>query len=79
VENFYSNQVNIGKLDASFGHFLSGNGKLQFKNKEPRDTGFLYSSEVRDIKVIKGHKGENLILVSRNNEGVKLFTYSIED
>jgi len=77
--NFYGNQVNIGKLDASFGHFLSGNGKLQFKNKEPRDTGFYIQGEVRDIKVIKGHKGENLILVSRNNEGVKLFTYSIED
>lgn len=77
--NFYSNQVSIGKLDASFGHFLSGNGKLQFKNKEPRDSGFYIQGEVRDIKVIKGPKGENLILVSRNNEGVKLFTYAIED
>jgi len=77
--NFNANQVAIGKLDASFGHFVSGNGKLQFKNKEPRDSGFYIQGEVRDIKVINGPNRKKLILVSRNNDRVKLFTYSKED
>jgi hypothetical protein len=73
--NFYENQINIGKLDASFGHYLTNNGKLNFEQIDSRDSGFSLKGEVRDIKVLKGPDGEKLILVSRNNAGIQLFIY----
>jgi hypothetical protein len=74
--NFYSNQINIGKSDASYGHFL----KKETPNDsweiiEPRNSGFVINGEVRDIKVLNLSSDEKLILVSRNDNSLKLFRY----
>jgi hypothetical protein len=71
--NFYPNQINIGRLDASYGHFLSGNGDLSFKKIESINSGFSLQGEVRDIKILNGPEGEKIILISRNNENIQIF------
>jgi hypothetical protein len=71
--NFYANQINIGKLDASFGHYMVGNGDLSLSSIDSRNSGFSIKGEIRDIKVLKGPDGEKIILVSRNNNTVQVF------
>ncbi len=73
--NFYNNQINIGKCDASFGHFIKKNDKGGWQIMEPRISGFAINGEVRDIKVLKSTGDKKLLLVSRNNEGLQLFSY----
>lgn len=74
VGNFYGNQVNMGKYDASYGHFLKGEGIGNWKSVNPLESGFAVDGEARDIKILKSGGGKKLILVSRNNAGVRLFS-----
>lgn len=74
--NFFANQVNIGKCDASYGHLLTLNnndGKLTWNNLD--ESGFAIDGEVRDIKILKGIDNQKWIIVSKNNENVELFSY----
>jgi hypothetical protein len=74
--NFYSNQINIGKSDASYGHLLTLNnshGKLTWDVLN--NSGFAIDGEVRDIKILKGINNQKWILVSFNDNGVELFNY----
>ena len=74
--NFYSNQINIGKCDASYGHLLTLNnndGKLTWNTLN--ESGFAIDGEVRDIKILKGIDNQKWIIVSKNNENVELFSY----
>jgi len=73
VGNFYSNQGGIGKLDASYGHYLKRSENGIWKPVEPRDSGFAIYGEARDIKVVLDRNGEKIILVSRNNGSVSVF------
>ena len=75
VGNFYGNQVKIGKLDVSYGSYLSGNGGLSFNLVEPRKSGFAVRGEARDIKILRGPEGKKWVLVARNNGGVSIFEY----
>jgi len=74
--NFYSNQINIGKCDASYGHLLTLNNN---DDKLMWDTlyksGFAIDGEVRDIKTLKGRDNQKWILVSKNGANVELFSY----
>jgi hypothetical protein len=69
--NFYANQINIGKLDASYGHYLSGKGE-RLKHIESKDSGFSLKGEVRDIKILEGSGGQKIILVSRSNDSIQI-------
>tara|TARA_B110000037_G_scaffold24189_2_gene27766 strand:- start:3113 stop:6454 length:3342 start_codon:yes stop_codon:yes gene_type:complete len=74
--NFYANQISIGKHDASFGHLFKINTSTNsWDVTEPKHSGFAVQGEVRDIKILNGSSGKKLILVSRNNDSIKLFTY----
>tara|TARA_R110002050_G_scaffold104052_6_gene213342 strand:- start:46200 stop:49472 length:3273 start_codon:yes stop_codon:yes gene_type:complete len=72
VGNFYGNTPAIGRYDASYGSFLSGNTKGDFSYIEPRFSGFSIQGESRDIKALKVGN-ENWILVTRNDGGIKIF------
>ena len=74
--NFYSNQINIGKCDASYGHLLTldNNDKKLIWNTL-NESGFAIDGEVRDIKILKGRDNQKLILVSKNKANVELFSY----
>ena len=74
--NFYSNQINIGKSDASYGHLLTLNnndGKLTWNTLN--DSGFAIDGEVRDIKILNGIDNQNWIIVSFNDKRVEIFNY----
>ena len=71
--NFHANQINIGKLDASFGHLLRGNDGLSFNYVESMNSGFSVKGEIRDIKILNGLEGKMIILVARNNDTIQTF------
>lgn len=74
--NFFENQVSMGKYDASYGHFLKRNPQTKkWEESEPRETGFAVKGEIRDIKLLKGRNGKNLIVVGINDQKVQLFTF----
>lgn len=76
--NFYANQINIGKCDASYGHLLTlsnDDDKLNWEILPSLESGFAIDGEVRDIKVLNGLGNQKWILVSKNNENVELFSY----
>lgn len=71
--NFYRNQLSIGKFDASYGVCLTRNGAGDWECVPPHQSGFAVSGEVRDIRKITDAKGEEFILVSRNNDSLAIF------
>ena len=73
VGNFYRNQLSIGKQDASFGHFLKGNGQGGWETVPSSKSGFAIDGEARDIKQLTISTGEKIILVTRNNGALKTF------
>ncbi|MEC8599253.1 MAG: FG-GAP-like repeat-containing protein [Bacteroidota bacterium] len=76
--NFYANQINIGKCDASYGHLLTlknNNEELKWKTLSLLESGFAIDGEVRDIKVLNGEGDKKFVLVSKNNENVDLFSF----
>lgn len=76
--NFYANQINIGKCDASYGHLLTlknNNGELTWKTLSLLESGFAIDGEVRDIKILKGEGDKKFVLVSKNNENLDLFSF----
>lgn len=73
--NFYANQINIGKCDASYGYFMEKDNQGVWGTREPINSGFAIEGEVRDIELLKSTGGKKLVLVSRNNESLQLFSY----
>ncbi len=72
--NFFSNQINIGKNDASFGHLMQRSKKDSvWETIKPIHSGFAVEGEIRDIKILESKDGSKLILVSRNNENIQVF------
>jgi hypothetical protein len=65
--NLYRVKPEVGRYDASYGTFLKGDGRGNFKIVLNRDCGLMIDGEVRDIKRIKVGK-DNLIIVARNND-----------
>jgi hypothetical protein len=75
VGNFYANQPAVGKLDASNGWFLTGNGKGQFSVHAADRNGFRVPGEGRDIQPIKQANNKFRVLVARNNDSVLEFEW----
>jgi hypothetical protein len=64
--NFYGVIPKIGRYDASYGNYLQGDGKGNFKDIEPRKSGWSLSGEIRDMKMMA--IGNNVaVIVARNN------------
>jgi len=73
VGNFFGNQPDMGRSDASFGVFLKGKGNGELEYMDNKKSGFSLAGEARDIKIVKSSKDESLILVSRNNTDTRVF------
>lgn len=72
--NFYGLKPQTGRLDASYGVALLGNGKGQYAGITPAVSGLLVKGEARDIKTIAGANGSQYIVVAVNNQPLQLFT-----
>jgi len=71
--NEYQAAVTTGRYDASYGCFLKGINKKDFKAISPAVSGFKIDGDVKDIKLITTAKNEKLILVAVNNDYMKVF------
>lgn len=70
--NLYNVKPEVGRYDASYGSFLSGDGKGRFRIMPARESGFRLEGEIRDIMEISTPDG-SLIVVARSNDPLQVF------
>lgn len=76
--NLFSSEVETPRNDASYGHFLKGNGKGGFKTITAIQSGLFVKGDVKDAALITvGNKKS--FLIARNNGPLALVSYSDGD
>ncbi|MBA4408139.1 MAG: VCBS repeat-containing protein [Bacteroidota bacterium] len=70
--NLYNAKPEVGRYDASYGTYLSGDGHGNFKFIPATKTGFRLEGEVRDIVEVKTSTGK-ILVVARNNDKTQVF------
>ncbi len=70
--NFDGVQPEIGRMSASYGLFLRGDGKGTFTPVETAESGFFVPGQARDIQRLRTRRGE-LYVVTRNNARPLIF------
>ena len=70
--NFYVSEVETGRADAGTGLVLLGNGSGEFEVMNVVESGFRADKDVRDLALIKGVDGTDIIVVANNNDKVQL-------
>jgi len=70
--NLHHVKPEVGRYDASYGHYLEGDGEGGFKVVVPSGSGFRLEGEIRDIRSIQTPEGQ-MLLVARNNDSLQLF------
>lgn len=73
--NFFPNNIQMGRYDASHGDVLLGNGKGGFKALSPVESGISITGETRSLKRISINS-KICYMAVRNNDSVKFFTKS---
>ncbi len=76
--NEFGFQPQFGRLDASYGHVLLNNGKGNFTEMSPADSGLELPGEIRDIAEIKGSE-DNFLLFLQNNEYPVLYKIKTDE
>ena len=70
--NFYPNEVNMGREDASVGVVLLGDGRGHFKVQSPAQSGLVVRGDARTSVLIRG-KGQDILLATAvNSQGLQL-------
>jgi hypothetical protein len=70
--NFDGFKPEIGRMHASYGLFLRGDGKGGFTPVPPRESGFRVPGQARDIQRLRTPSGERYV-VTRNNDRPLIF------
>ncbi|MGA0560184.1 VCBS repeat-containing protein [Larkinella sp. VNQ87] len=70
--NFYPNEVNMGRQDASFGLVLLGDGRGHFKPLLPRESGLLVTGDARRSVWLVGKAGETRLLTVVQGQGLQV-------
>lgn len=70
--NFYPNEVNMGRQDASVGLLLEGDGRGRFTPKTTRTSGLLINGDARTSVLLPYKKKETLLLTALNCQGLNL-------
>ncbi|GAB4034104.1 VCBS repeat-containing protein [Spirosoma gilvum] len=70
--NFYPNEVNIGREDASVGLVLLGDGHGHFKPLSPAESGLVIRGDARTSALLTGRNKQMLLLTAINSGGVRL-------
>lgn len=73
--NFYPNEVNMGRQDASFGLVLLGDGRGNFKPLLPRESGLLITGDARRSVWLTGKGMDPLLVTAVNGQGLQLNRY----
>jgi hypothetical protein len=64
--NFYNYRVIIGRMEASYGLLLRGDGRLGFTAVPSRESGFRLSGQVRRLAAVNTSAGQ-LVVAARND------------
>jgi enediyne biosynthesis protein E4 len=70
--NFDGVKPEIGRMHASYGVFLRGDGKGGFVARKPSESGFFVPGQGRDIQPLRTARGV-LYVVTRNNDRALVF------
>jgi hypothetical protein len=73
--NLYNVKPEVGRYDASYGSFLTGDGKGGFNYIPQKISGFLLDGEIRNLIEVKTSKGR-ILVVARSNEPLQVFKMS---
>jgi hypothetical protein len=71
--NKFDVEVETTPADASPGVFLKGLGGMNFQSQKPLESGFFVPYNVKDIQAIKMKDGSSVVLVSSNNDLLRVF------
>ncbi len=71
--NFFGFTPQFGRMDASYGLFLKGNGDGSFLPVPQRDSGFFTPGETRGLSLLE-RRGRPLVVVARNNDRPQFFS-----
>ncbi|HMI54946.1 MAG TPA: VCBS repeat-containing protein, partial [Gemmatimonadaceae bacterium] len=70
--NFYGVTPMLGRYDASYGLMMRGDGKGNLIPVDMEQSSLVIEGQVRDMKALRGARGQQLILVARNGESVRV-------
>ncbi len=68
-------RIKIGKMDASYGVLLTGDGKGNFQYVDQVKSGLQVTGAVRDLLVLPGQGGKKILMVGRNNDDPVFYQY----
>jgi hypothetical protein len=71
--NEYQAEISAGRYDASYGQFLKGDGKGNFKSVAAVQTGFIVAGDVKSLQQIAGKNNEQLILAAVNDNSLRCY------
>ncbi|WP_461103146.1 VCBS repeat-containing protein [Spirosoma koreense] len=70
--NFYPNEVNMGREDASVGVVLLGDGRGHFKPAAPIASGLVIRGDARASVLMTGKNKDMLLVTAVNSQGLRL-------
>jgi hypothetical protein len=70
--NEYQYNIVIGRMDASYGLLLKGDGKGGFVPLSARQSGLSLDGDIRDLKTLREKDGAKLILVAVNDSTMRI-------
>ncbi len=70
--NFYPNEVNMGREDASVGVVLLGDGRGHFRPLDPTKSSLLIRGDARSSALLHGPNNETLLITAINSQGLRL-------
>ncbi len=73
VGNDYGNEIFIGRLDASIGWVLLGDGKGQFKSLKPLESGFIVPGDAKALVKLSKPDGSPIYFASQNRGKLRAF------
>jgi hypothetical protein len=69
--NLYNVKPEVGRYDASYGHFLAGDGSGGWEVVPASSSGFRLEGEVREILPVDTPRGE-IMVVARSNDPLQI-------
>ena len=73
--NFYAFKPEFGRMDASYGLLLRGNGAGTFTSVPTRNSGFSIAGQARDMAFLDDSRLGRLILVAQNDGPMQVFAF----
>ena len=71
--NLFGLKPELGRYDANYGDFYKGLPDNKLVYKAPKNSGFFYKGQARDMISIRNISNKQLIILGRNNDSLQIF------